>query len=61
VTPIYEELPGWLTELSQITSPEDMPRAARDYVGFLTEQIGVPVKMVGVGPEREQFVSFAAR
>ena len=38
-----------------------MPRAARDYVAFLTEQIGVPVRMVGVGPEREQFVSFAAR
>jgi len=61
VTPIYEELPGWLTDLSQITSEDDMPRAARDYVAFLTEQIGVPVKMVGVGPEREQFVSFAAR
>jgi adenylosuccinate synthase len=61
VTPIYEEMAGWLTDLSQITSVEDMPRAARDYVGFLTEQIGVPVRMVGVGPEREQFVSFAAR
>jgi adenylosuccinate synthase len=61
VTPLYEEMPGWLTDLSQVTSPEEMPRAARDYVGFLTEQIGVAVKMVGVGPEREQFVSFAAR
>ncbi len=61
VTPIYEELPGWLTDLSNVTSPEDLPRAARDYVGFLTEQIGVPVKTVGVGPEREQFVSFATR
>jgi len=61
VTPIYEELPGWLTDLSQITTVEDMPRAARDYVAVLTQQIGVPVEMVGVGPEREQFVSFAAR
>jgi adenylosuccinate synthase len=61
VTPIYEEMPGWLTDLSQITSVDDMPRAARDYVAFLTEQIRVPVKTVGVGPEREQFVSFAAR
>jgi adenylosuccinate synthase len=61
VTPIYEEMPGWLTDLSQVTSVEDMPRAARDYVALLTEQIGVPVRMVGVGPEREQFVSFAAR
>jgi adenylosuccinate synthase len=59
VTPVYEEMPGWLTDLSKVTSPEQMPRAARDYVAFLTEQIGVPVKTVGVGPEREQFVSFA--
>jgi len=61
VTPVYEELPGWLTDLSQVTSPAEMPSAARDYVDILTEQIGVPVRMVGVGPEREQFVSFAAR
>jgi adenylosuccinate synthase len=32
----------------------------RDYVGFLAEQIGVPIKLVGVGPGREQFVRFAA-
>ena len=37
-----------------------MPAAARDYVAFLAEQIGVPVRLVGVGPGREQFVSFAA-
>jgi adenylosuccinate synthase len=61
VTPIFEEMPGWLTDLSQMTSVDDMPPAALDYVEMLTEQIGVPVKMVGVGPEREQFVSFAAR
>jgi adenylosuccinate synthase len=61
VTPIFEEMPGWLTDLSQMTSVDDMPRAALDYVEMLTRQIGVPVKMVGVGPEREQFVSFAAR
>jgi adenylosuccinate synthase len=37
-----------------------MPEAAKDYVAFLADQIGVPVRMVGVGPGREQFVSFAA-
>ncbi len=59
-TPIYEELPGWLTDLSTVTSAEKMPAAARGYVAFLAEQIGVPVRTVGVGPEREQFVTFAA-
>jgi adenylosuccinate synthase len=61
VRPIYEELPGWLTDLSSVTSAEELPRAARDYVAFLVDQIGVPVRTVGVGPEREQFVTFAAR
>ncbi|MHB8429930.1 MAG: adenylosuccinate synthase, partial [Acidimicrobiales bacterium] len=60
VTPIYEELPGWNTDLSAATELGDLPRAARDYVGFLSEQIGVPVRLVGVGPGREQFVRFAA-
>ena len=48
--PVYEELPGWRTDLSAATAPDDMPAAARDYVAFLSEQIGVPVRLVGVGP-----------
>ena len=37
----------------------DVPQAARDYVTFLSDQIGVPITLVGVGPGREQFVRFA--
>jgi adenylosuccinate synthase len=60
VTPIYEEMPGWLADLSGATSLADMPAAARDYVERLADEIGVPVRLVGVGPGREQFVSFAS-
>jgi len=60
VVPVYEELPGWLSDLTAATSLSDMPAAAQDYVAFLADQIGVPVRIVGVGPGREQFVSFAA-
>jgi adenylosuccinate synthase len=59
VTPVYEEFPGWLADLTAATTPGDLPPAARDYVNFLSEQIGVPVRLIGVGPGREQFVSFA--
>ena len=45
---------------SGATELGDLPPAARDYVAFLAEQIGVPIKLVGVGPGREQFVRFAA-
>jgi adenylosuccinate synthase len=60
VTPVYEELPGWKTDLTEATSLADLPQAARDYVAFLATQARVPVKLVGVGPGREQFVHFAA-
>ena len=50
VTPVYEELPGWRTDLSQVHLGRRPAAAARDYVAFLAEQIGVPVHVVGVGP-----------
>ena len=58
VTPIYEELPGWGVELTEFTSLDQMPQQAKDYVAFLETQIGVPIRLVGVGPGREQFVAF---
>jgi adenylosuccinate synthase len=60
VTPVYEELAGWKTDLSKVTRPDDLPQAARDYIAFLEAQVGVPVSYVGVGPGREQTVTLAA-
>ena len=54
--PVYEELPGWLTDLSLATSLSDLPDAARRYVEFIAAQAGVPVRLVSVGPSRHQFV-----
>jgi len=59
VTPIYEELEGWRSDLTRATTLAELPVAAQRYVNFLSEQVGVPVRLVGVGPGREQFVSFA--
>ncbi len=58
VTPVYAELPGWESDLTTFTSLNQMPAAAKDYVAFLETQIGVPIRLVGVGPGREQFVAF---
>ncbi|MGH9297839.1 MAG: adenylosuccinate synthetase, partial [Acidimicrobiales bacterium] len=60
VTPVYEELPGWGEDLAGATSASDLPAAARSYVELVASQTGVPVTYVGVGPGREQYVSFAA-
>jgi adenylosuccinate synthase len=54
--PVYAELPGWGIDLTAVTEPGDLPPAAAHYLAFLEEQIGVPIRLVGTGPGREQFV-----
>ena len=53
-TPIYEELPGWESDLTGATHRDDLPARAEAYLAFVEEQVGVPVNMVGVGPGRQQ-------
>jgi adenylosuccinate synthase len=60
VTPVYEELPGWKKDLSGVTHREELPVEAKDYVDFLSRHIGVPIRLVGLGPGREQVVSLSA-
>jgi adenylosuccinate synthase len=55
-TPEYEELPGFDLDLTACRSAEDLPREARDYLGFIADFVGVPVRLVGVGPDREQAI-----
>jgi adenylosuccinate synthase len=50
------ELRGWREDLGECRSVSDLPDAAREYVDFIAEHIGVPVALVGVGPGREQVV-----
>jgi adenylosuccinate synthase len=59
-TPVYEELPGWQVDTSEVTDVHDLPKEARAYVAFLAEVTGIPINVVGVGPGREQFVRFPA-
>ncbi|HVF57962.1 MAG TPA: adenylosuccinate synthase [Pyrinomonadaceae bacterium] len=54
--PIYETLPGWNTSTEGVTRLEDLPAAARDYVDFISNQIGVRVGLVSTGPERAQTI-----
>ena len=57
---MYEELPGWKTDLTKVTRASELPSAAREYIAFLESAAGVPVSYVGVGPGRDQTVRLAA-
>ncbi len=54
--PIYRTMPGWSEDITGCRTWESLPQAARNYVDFLAEQIGVPVATVSVGPERTQTI-----
>ena len=58
--PVYEELPGWRTDLSEVGDRSELPQEAEDYLRFIEEQAGVPASLVGVGPGRDQFITFSA-
>ena len=51
-----EELAGWSEDLGECRTESDLPGAARDYLDYVAEFIGVPIALVGVGPGREQVV-----
>jgi adenylosuccinate synthase len=55
-TPEYEELPGFDLDLTACREAADLPREARDYLSFISDFAGVPVRLVGVGPDREQVI-----
>jgi adenylosuccinate synthase len=56
VTGSYTELPGWQEDISGARSLEDLPQAAREYLAFIEEFLGVPVVLIGVGPGRDQMI-----
>jgi adenylosuccinate synthase len=55
-TPIYEEMPGWNSDITGCRTFEDLPEEAREYIAFLEELADVPVSIIAVGPEREQTI-----
>ena len=54
IKPIYETLPGWQEDVTQIRNREDLPTNARRYLERISELVGRPVEVVSVGPDREQ-------
>jgi len=51
--PVYEELQGWKTSLANLRHEDELPQAFRDYVSYIECAVGVPIKILSVGPDRE--------
>ena len=53
VEPVYEELPGWQTDLTHCRTQEELPEAFVRYINFLERELATPIKIISVGPDRE--------
>lgn len=58
VKAIYETLPGWDEAIDGARSRNALPESARRYVELIEKEIGIPVSLISVGPDREQTISF---
>ena len=54
VTPIFEDWPGWRQDISGVRRWDDLPANACAYLDKLSEMLELPIRMVGVGPDRVQ-------
>ena len=56
IEPIYVDLKGWQTDMTKMRLEEEFPQEFKDYVAFLEKELGVPISIVSIGPDREQTI-----
>ena len=56
IEPVYVEMPGWNADMTQMKSEDEFPEEFNAYLAFLEEELEVPIKIVSVGPDREQTI-----
>ncbi len=61
VEPVYTTLPGWKSPLRSCRNESDLPDRAREFVELIERHVGLPITIVGVGPERDAVVLRGAR
>jgi len=56
IKPVYETLAGWQSDTVGVTEFAELPEKAKDYVRFLSDQVGVEIGLISTGPERDQTI-----
>lgn len=57
VTPIFKEFKGWHADLTGMTTYDELPVELKEYIEFIEAEVGVPIKIVSVGPDRKQTIT----
>ena len=56
IEPVYKEIPGWKTDMTKFTSEDQFPQEFNDYIEFLEAELETPIKIISIGPDREQTI-----
>ena len=56
ITPVYQELKGWNTDLTHVADKSQFPKELNDYIQFLEKELETPIVIVSVGPDRQQTI-----
>jgi adenylosuccinate synthase len=56
VKPVYKEIPGWKTDMTKFTSPDQFPQQFKDYIQFLEDELETRIGIISIGPDREQTI-----
>ncbi|MFI3303448.1 MAG: adenylosuccinate synthase [Rikenellaceae bacterium] len=56
IKPIYKEFKGWQCDICNVKNYEDFPVEFKEYVDFIEKETGVPIKVISVGPDREETI-----
>lgn len=56
IKPVCVELPGWKTDLTKIKSQSEFPEELSNYISFIENEMGIPISITSVGPNREQTI-----
>ena len=56
IEPIFTEVPGWEEDLTKMTSEEEFPESFKSYIDYIEKEVGVPISLISVGPDRAQTI-----
>ena len=56
IVPVYKEFKGWKCDLRKFRRYEDFPAEFKAYVEFIERETGVPVRIISVGPDRDETI-----
>ena len=56
IEPVYHEFPGWNADMTKMTSEDEFPIEFKNYIAFLEEELETPIKIISIGPDRDQTI-----